>query len=170
MKRYLECGKIVTTHGIRGEVKVQPWCDSSKTFASLKTLYWDKDGTKPVKVRSRAQGEMAITKLEGCDSIEQAVTYRNRILYADREDFHLAKGAYFVQDLLGMEVFDADTKVRYGKISDVLPTGANDVYEITDDEGKTYLIPAIPQVLEEICVEENRMTIRPMKGIFDDEV
>ena len=73
------------------------------------------------------------------------------------------------QDLLGLEVKDADNATVYGKITDVLRTGANDVYEITDDNGKKYLAPVIDEVITETNVDDGYVLIRPMKGIFDDE-
>ena len=81
----------------------------------------------------------------------------------------MEEGTYFVQDLLGLEVFDADTGTRYGEISDVTQTGANDVYHIRGENGKEVLIPAIADVVLETDVENGRMVIRPLKGLFDDE-
>lgn len=75
----------------------------------------------------------------------------------------------FVQDLLGLEVTDAESGRVYGKITDVLRTGANDVYEITDDSGKKYLAPVIDEVIRETNVDGGYIKITPMKGLFDDE-
>lgn len=69
-------------------------------------------------------------------------------MYINRDDINLAEGVHFVQDLIGLEVKDADNGRVYGKISDVLRTGANDVYEIKDADGKTYLAPVIDDVVK----------------------
>jgi 16S rRNA processing protein RimM len=80
----------------------------------------------------------------------------------------LPEGRYFISDLLGVEVFDADTNERLGEITDVSQTGANDVWHIKRD-GKEYLIPAIDDVLISVDIDNNTAVIRPLKGIFDDE-
>ena len=73
-----------------------------------------------------------------------------------------------MQDLLQCEVYDEETGRLYGRVTDVITTGANDVYEITDGQGKTYLFPAVPAMIGTMDVENGRMTVRPIGGIFDD--
>ncbi len=169
MKKYLEIGKIVSTHGIKGEVRVQPWCDSSDFLCEFETLYFD-EGKKSVDIkRARVQKNIVIMQLDGVDTVEEAQNLRNKILYIDRDDVELDEGTYFIQDLIGLVCIDADGGGEIGKITDVLETGANDVYEITSAEGKKYLIPAIPDVVLETDLDGNTMTIRKMEGLFDDE-
>lgn len=168
MKRYLEIGKIVTTHGVRGEVKVQPWCDGPEFFCKFKTLYSINGEEKFHMERSRCQGSMAIAKIKGIDTVESAQAMRGKVLYMDRADINLPKGSYFVADLIGMKVYDEDGK-SYGVITDVLQTGANDVYEIKSDNLKSYYIPAIPSVILKTDLESNIMTIYPMEGLFDED-
>ncbi len=169
-KQYLEIGKITNVHGLHGEVKVIPWCDSAAFLCSFDTLYLDKAGRKPVNVlRARIQKNMVILELEGIGTREQAEAMRGQVLYMDRDEVELDEGCYFIQDLIGLEVRDADTGRIYGTIRDVLETGANDVYAIWNaDEKKEYLVPAIPDVVEETNIAEGFMTIRPLKGLFDD--
>ena len=107
-------------------------------------------------------------KIKGIDTIEDAERLRGKVVYIDRNDINLEEGVNFVQDLIGLEVRDADTNQVYGKITDVLRTGANDVYEITD-KGNKYLAPVIDDVIVEINVDSGFVLIHPMKGIFDDE-
>ena len=169
LKPYLEAGKITGTQGLRGEIRVDPWCDSAEALCRLKRLYFE-EGKQELKVVSaRTQKRMAILKLEGVDSIEQADLLRNRVLYASRQDFKLEPGRYFIQDLLGIKAVDADSGRDYGAVTDVLITGAKEVYEITGDDGKAYLLPAIPMTVIEIRLEEGLMRIRPIEGIFDHE-
>ena len=87
----------------------------------------------------------------------------------NREDMRLQKGEYYIQDLIGCKVIDVDTEAEYGIISDVFKTGANDVYEITDNKNRKFLAPVIPDVVKSVDVEGGRVLILPMKGIFDDE-
>ena len=168
MKQYLEIGKIVNVHGLRGVVKVQPWCDSAEDLCAFETLYLGKEH-KPVTVKdATVQKYMVLMKLEGVDTVEQAVKLCNRIRPMNRDDVELEEGTYFIQDLIGLAVLDADTGKEYGKISDVLQTGANDVYEITTPEGKQLLVPVIPDVVLAVDLDTERVTIRPLKGLFDD--
>ncbi len=160
----METGKIVNVHGLKGEVKVYPWCDSPEVLCQFDVLYTNK-GTVPMEVQSsRIQKNMVLIKFKGIDTIEQAEELKNKVLYIDREDVELEEGTYFIQDLIGLQVFDADTNEYYGVLSDVLETGANDVYTIKNEElHKEFLIPAIPDVVVSTDIKGNRMTIRPLE-------
>ena len=168
-KRYLDCGKIVTTHGIRGEVKVEPWCDSPEFLLDFDIFYLGRD-RRPVQVeKGRVHGSMVLLKLQGVDNPEDAARLRGTVLYFDRDQVQLEEGEYFIQDLLGMDVVDADDGRRYGTLVDVTETGANQVYHIRFDDERVQLIPAIPQVVIAIDTAANQMTIRPLPGLFDDQ-
>lgn len=171
IKEFLEIGQIVGTHGVRGEVRVNPLCDSPDFLKGFKTLYFADNESCAVRVRSaRPHGNVALLCLEGIDTVEAAQSLRGKILFMKRTDAKLKKGSYFIAELIGCEVFDADcTEKRYGVISDVSRTGANDVWHIKADDGKEYLLPSIPDVVIDVNVEENTVIIRPLKGIFDDE-
>lgn len=168
MEQYLEIGKIVSTHGLRGELRVDPWCDSPQFLCQFKTLYLKKGETK-LSVSSRPHKTIAIVKAKGIDTIEEAEKLRGKVLYINRSDARLAPGEYFIQDLMGLDVIDIDTSKSYGKITDVLKTGANDVYQVTDEKKKDYLIPVIDDVVKEIDINGGKVLIKPLKGIFDDE-
>lgn len=168
MEQYLEIGKVVSTHGLRGELRVDPWCDSPQFLCQFKTLYLKKGETK-LSVSSRPHKTIAIVKAKGIDTIEEAEKLRGMVLYINRSDARLAPGEYFIQDLMGLDVIDIDTSKSYGKITDVLKTGANDVYQVTDEKKKDYLIPVIDDVVKEIDINGGKVLIKPLKGIFDDE-
>lgn len=168
-KQYLDTGKIVGTHGIRGEVRIDPWCDSPAFLSEFKKLYLDANGDTFIEVKSRPHKNITLAKIKGVDTVEEAEKFRGKIVYINRDDIILEEGVNFVQDLIGLEVKDADDATVYGKISDVLRTGANDVYEITDSNNKKYLAPVIDEVITEVNVDGGFVLIRPMKGIFDDE-
>lgn len=166
MKQYLEIGKIVSVFGLKGEVKVHPWCDTPDFLCEFDTLYY-KSGTPVTVERSRVQKNIVIMKIEGVDTVEQAEKLRNRVLYMDRNDVELDEGCYFVQDLLSLKVIDNVTAEEYGVITDVTVTGANDVYHIKAPDGKMYYIPAIPDVVREVDVQGGIMKITPLDGLFD---
>ncbi len=166
-KQFLDSGKIVGTHGIKGEVRIDPWCDSPAFLAAFKTLYLDDKGETFVKVKSRPHKNITLCKIEGVDTVEAAERLRGKIVYINRDEIQLDEGVHFVQDLIGLEVRDVNTNEVLGTLTDVLRTGANDVYEITRG-GKQYLAPVIDEVVREINVEDGYVLLSPMKGIFDD--
>ena len=171
IKDYLEVGQIVGTHGVRGEIRVNPWADSPEFLKQFKQLYFDAKEEKSIRVLSaRVHGNIVLMRLDGVDTVEAASALRNKVLYMRRSDAKLKEGTYFIAELIGCQVMDADEPEKcYGTLTDVSETGANDVWYITDEKGTEYLIPAIPSVVIETDVAKNKVVIRPLKGIFDDE-
>lgn len=170
IKEFLELGQIVGTHGVRGEMRLNPRCDSAEFAKKFNTVYFDEKESSAVKVVScRPHGNVVLIKLDGTDSVEQAQTLRGSILYIRRNDINLPDGQWFIAELIGCTVYDADDEsVVYGKLTDVMQTGANDVWAVTDGGGREYLLPAIKSVVIKTDVENNAVFIRPLKGIFDD--
>ena len=168
LKKYLEIGQIVGTHGVRGEVRVQPWCDSPSVMSGMRRLYWDADGKADVAVQCRPHQRMVLAKLKGVDTVEAAAALRGRVLYAARRDIPLEKGRYFICDLIGLQVRDADDGTVYGDITDVTDNGANNVYPMRHTDGREILVPAIPDIIVKVAPEEGYILLRPMKGLFDD--
>ena len=170
MKQFLEACKIVGTHGIKGDLRVQSWCDSPAVLCGLKTLFLDNKGKEPVTVTmAKAHKNIVLMHINGVDTVQAADTVRNKILYLNRDDITLDDGDFFIEDLIGLPVLDVDTGAEYGTLSDVSFTGANDVYHIKSQSGKEYLIPAIPEVVIETDTHNSVMKIRPIKGIFDED-
>lgn len=166
-KEFLEAGKIVGTHGVRGMVRIDPWADSCDFLKQFKTLYI-KGGDEALNILSlSAHGRIAIAKIKGIETIEEAESLRNETLFIKRDDASLPEGRYFVDELISCEVFDADTEEKLGVITDVSKTGANDVWHI-EKNGTEYLVPAIDSVIVSVDVENEKAVIRPLKGIFDD--
>lgn len=149
---------------------MNPWCDSPEFVKGFRALYFDCNGSSSVKLNAvRPHGNIVLLKLEGVDTVEQAQRLRGKILYMKRSDAKLPEGHFFIAELIGCKVFDADNNdICYGELTDVSETGANDVWHITNEKGE-YLIPSIPQVVIETDVAADRIFIRPLKGIFDDE-
>lgn len=167
IKQYLEIGKIVNTHGLRGDLKVVPWCDDPELLCEFDTLYLGNSFRAVEITAARVQKGCVLLHIDGVNTTEEANQLRGQVLYIDRDEVELEEGTYFIQDLIGLKVLDADTNQCYGRLTDVLQTGANDVYEVKEETGKTILIPAIPDVVLETNLEEGVMLIRPLEGLFD---
>ncbi len=168
-KNYLEVGKIVGTHGVKGMTRVQVWADSVDFLKQFKYLYTDELGQNKLSVlKVQPHGNISLVAFKGVETLEHAESFRNTVLYISRKDAKLPDGRYFITDLIGIAVTDADTGLSLGKITDVSQTGANDVWHIEKD-GKEYLIPAIDDVIVSVDVDAEKAVIRPLKGIFDDE-
>ena len=171
IKAFLEIGQIVGTHGVKGELRIHPWCDSPDFFGKFKTLYFDEKGLQAVQVLScRPHGNVVLLCLEGVNGVDSAAALRGKVLFMRRADAHLPEGSYFVSELMGCAVVDADDdSIAYGVLADVSQTGANDVWHIKNAAGREYLLPAIPDVVFSVNMVAGIIKIRPLKGIFDDE-
>ena len=160
--QYLEAGQIVNTHGIKGEVKLVPWCDTPEFLCGFDTLYLD---GAPVKVeQARVHKGSVIAKLTGVDSVEAAMLLKNKVVSIDRAGVTLPEGRHFIADLIGLEVRDADTGAVLGTIAQVLTPPANEVYVVKGGE-KEYLIPAVDEFLAETNVEGGYIRVRLLEGM-----
>ena len=168
MKEFLEIGKIVSTHGIRGEVRFECWCNSPSDLIKIKNMYIGKD-KKQISVNCRPHKNIAIIKIDGIDTVEAAAELRNTVLFIKRGDIKLKEGEHFIQDIIGLDIVDTDSQKIYGKVTNVISTGANDVYEMKDEKAKLFYIPVIKDVVKKIDIEDGKIYIHPMKGLFDDE-
>lgn len=168
LKQFLEAGKIVGTHGIQGEMRVECWCNSPDFLSSFKRLYLD-EGRTALTVSCRPHKNIVLMKAKGIGSIEEADRLRGRVLYLDRRDVRLEEGEHFFQDIIGLRVTDADSGAVYGTVRDILRTGSNDVYEMADAHGRLCYIPVIPDIVAGFDFEDGAVLIHPMKGLFDDE-
>lgn len=170
IKDYLELGQIVSTHGVKGEVRFNPWCDTPDFVKKFKTLYFDNKGEKSIKVISaRPHGNVAILMLEGVDDIDKARGLKNTVLYMKRSDAHLPSGVWFIQELIDCTVTNNATDEILGTVADVSETGANDVWHIKTPDGREVLIPAVKEVVVSVDVINGIIKINPLKGLFDDE-
>ena len=164
MNQYLEVGKVTNVHGLMGEVKVQPWADSPEFLCQFKTLYVD-EAHWPIQVeRARVHKNMVILKFEGVTDVPGALAMRNAILSIDRADAPLPEGSFFLADLYGLEVRDADTGAVLGKIEDVLTLPANNVY-VVKGGARELMIPAVPQFIAETNIEAGYIRVNMMEGL-----
>ena len=159
--RFLEAGKIVNTHGVRGELRLQPWADSPDFLTGFKRLYID---GAPVKVLSaRVHKGCVIAALEGVSDIDRAIILKNKIVYIDRSDVSLDEGRHFITDIIGLLAVDADTGMELGSVADVLLLPANNVYLIKGE--REILVPAVPDFVEEINIEAGFIRLRLIEGL-----
>ena len=169
MKQFLETGRIVGTHGVRGEMKMEPWADSPQFLQKIGKLYWH-GGQEEIPVQTlRVHKGYLLMTVEGIDTVELADLRRGEIVYLNRADVKLPAGQHFLDDLIGLAAIDGATGQAYGKLTQVFATGANDVYEIEGENGKKYLFPAVKHMIKRIDTEAGIIELLPIAGIFDDE-
>lgn len=168
MKQYLEIGKLINTHGIKGEMKLELWCDDIEYLKQFKTLYLDENGNQAQTVVSvRPQKNHAIIKFEEITSIDMAESLKGRVLFCNRDDAEIDEDANYVADIIGCRVMHAENESEYGEVTDVLNYGASDILDVVQN-GKHCYIPVIPDIVKEINSENQIIRIIPMKGLFDD--
>ena len=172
MEELFQVGSITQTHGIRGEVKVFPLTDDISRFKNMKNLLLDggKEGYISLEVENvRPQKNLVILKFKGIDNINDIEKYKGHGLFVTKENrVKLKKDEYFIADLIGCEVYtDENPDDKFGTISDVMETGANDVYEIELEAGGTVLLPAIKECILGVDVDARRVDIHLMKGLMD---
>lgn len=169
MKKYLEIAKIVATQGVRGEVRCQYYCDVPEVLCEFDVLYLDKGKTAVRVLRAFPHKNIVVMKLEGVSTVEDAQKYIGKVLYLDRDDAELPEETYFIQDIIGLEVKDAETGEVYGKVSEVYQNGAADVYSIKKDDGTELMFPYIDEVVKKIDVDGGEILITPLDGLFESE-
>ena len=169
MNNILQVGAVTSTHGLAGEVKVFPTTDDPKRFKKLKQVLLDtgKDmlplGVEHVKFFTN----MVILKFKGYDRIEDIMGLKGKSLYVTRENaVRLKKDEYFIADLIGMKVYTED-EAYLGELTEVITTGANDVYTVRMENGKDVLIPAIGQCILNVDVEHETMQVHLLEGLLE---
>ena len=159
--RLLEAGKIVGTHGLRGEVKLLPWADSPGFLAGFGRLHID---GAPVRVlAARVHKNCVIAALDGVDDIDGAIRMKNKIVFIDRGDVQLEEGRHFVADLIGLRALDEKTGQELGTVADVMSLPSNDVYVIRGE--REILVPAVPEFVAAVDVEGGYVKLRLIEGM-----
>ena len=165
-KDFLEIGKIINTHGVRGEVKIDPWCDSPEDFCALSRVYLENKTEFAVSHARVINGNFILCSLSGIKTLDDAVKYKNKVLFVRREDLDIPEDAVLICDIRGLPVIDKNTGKVYGKLTDVLQYTCQEVYEITDEDGKQTLIPNVPAFIAERDTEKG-IFITPIDGFFE---
>ena len=166
-KQYLECGKIVNTHGVKGAVKIEPWCDSPEDFACLKRVFLKDAGemTEMTVLNSSVFKQFVISEIKGVGDFDTALSLKNKILYAKREDFKLEDGDYFIADLIGLSVIDVNNGTVYGTLKDVVNRGASDIYVVETPDGER-MMPAVDEFVKRIDLD-NGIFVELIEGLLD---
>ncbi|MEE1249929.1 MAG: ribosome maturation factor RimM [Lachnospiraceae bacterium] len=169
MEDLLQVGVITTTHGVRGEVKVFPTTDDANRFKKLKNVILDtgKEQLDLEIAQVKFFKNLVILKFKGIDNINDIEKYKGKSLYVTRENaVKLKKNEYFIADLIGLKAVSEDG-TELGKITDVLQTGANDVYVVQQEDGQEVLIPAIRDCVLNVDLEAGIMTLHLLDGLLD---
>lgn len=171
MQNYLPACKIVTTHGVRGEMKALPLCDGADFLAKCKRLFAKADGSGECRLLGvRAHGNMVLLRLEGVADMDAARAQVGRTYYFAKADVRLPNGRYFIDDLLGCRVVDAESGREYGTLTAVDHPAAQDIYTVTDPAGGIHMLPAVPEFVRAIDMETRTIAVTPIDGMFDEPV
>ncbi len=164
---YLECGKIINTHGFRGTVKLESWCDAPQILADLPQVWFSEGGTfRSVRVlHASVFRQFVLMDLEGVDSEEAANRLRNTVVFAAREDLPLEEGDHFIVDLIGLPVKDADSGALLGTLCEINTRGAADLYIVRTPTGD-HMVPAVPEFIVRIDADD-AVYVRPIPGLLD---
>lgn len=165
----LEVGKIINTHGLKGEVKVVSWTDSPDTFENLDYVFARmRGGDVRLDIKNiKYQKNNIIVLFAQIDSIDEAEKYKNAVLFANKDMLgDLPENVYYIADLIGCTVSDENSEI--GVLADVFATGSNDIYDIKRDGRKNLLVPIIDGVVQSVDIENKKITIKIPEGLEDD--
>ncbi len=168
-KKYIECGMIINTHGIKGDIKIEHRCDDISVFLNLKKVYCEMNGgMRELRIiKSVRFKQFVLAHIEEIDDIDSALILKNRLIYALRDDIPLEEGSYFIADLIGIDVFDADSGIRYGSVSDYIEGAATGLYLVKCDDGREVYIPDVKEFVISVDPEKG-LFLRPIGGMFDE--
>ncbi len=156
----IESGKIVNTHSVYGELKVEPWSDTVDFLCDFDVVYID--GTAFEVERARVHKSCVLLKLRGINSINDAASYRGKTVSVDRDEIELTDGTFFIADLIGLNVTDSNGETL-GKLCDVLTLPANDVYVVRGEH--EYMIPAVSEFIEDTDIAGGVMRVKTIPGM-----
>ncbi len=169
MEDLFQIGAVTSTHGLRGELKVYPTTDEPARYHKLKEVILD-TGKEQLSLKiehARLFKQMVIIKFEGFDHINEVEKFKGAKLYVMRENaLELREDEYYFADLAGLRV-ETEEGQLLGKVTDILQTGANDVYVIGRERQKDLLIPAIKDCVKQIDLENGRMVIHLLPGLLE---
>ena len=160
-KALIEAGRIVNTHGVQGEVKIEVWLDSPRFFKSFKRLVLD-SGEELKVLGAKTHKGFVIARLEGADDVNAAMRLKGKTVSVRREDAALPKGAFFLQDILGAKVVD-ENGAEIGTLVDVMETPASNIYVIKGES--EHLVPAVPEFIKKTDADAGIVTVRLIEGM-----
>ena len=160
MKEYLDCGQIVNTHGVRGEVRIVPWADSPDFLCQFSALYID--GAPRRVLSSRVHKGSVIAKLDGVDTVEEAMLLRDKTVQIRRADARLRSGTFFLADIIGLKVVDEEGQTL-GTLKEVLSPSVQQVYVVEGE--REIMIPAVPEFILETNIAGGYIRARLIEGM-----
>ena len=167
MEKYLEAGKLINTHGVRGELKMDAWSDSLNDYLKLKTFYAKKDSESALKIEKiRLFGRFLLVKFQGIDTMDDALRLKNKVIYVDRDDLHIPDGKHFLADIIGLSAIDNNTGKVFGKVKDITDKGSGNLYEIELIGGGTCLVPSVDFFIKKIDLDSG-IYINVIEGLCD---
>ena len=161
---FIEIGQIVNTHGIKGEVKLNPWTDDIEDLLDLDVFYDEKGNALDV-VSSRIHKNTVIIKFRSISTMNDAEKMKGKTLYTEKTP--LPEGRYYIKDLIGLTALENGEKL--GTLTDVFNTGANDIYEVKTPDGKRIYLPVIDGVIGDIDLNAKTIEVTIPEGLLDDE-
>lgn len=166
-KSYIECGKVINTHGCHGGIKLDSWCNSPEDLAALGTIYFKKNEEyTPFRVlKASVFKQFVIFTLKGIDTMDLALGLKDKTVYAKRSDFDLEDGEYFIADMIGLKVIHADSGKIYGTLIEIINRGASDIYVVNTPNGER-MIPAVDEFVDHVDIKEG-VFVRPIDGMLD---
>jgi 16S rRNA processing protein RimM len=171
MAEFLQIGKIINTHGIKGEVRIIPYTHDIRRYDKLKSLFLNIDGDssrQELIIESvRYVKDFVYIKFKGIDDMNSGKQLKDHYLEIDKKDaIRLPVDSFFIFDLIDMKVYD-EQRSFLGILTDVIETGSNDCYSIKPPEGKEFLIPALKSVVLKVDIKNGEMTVRIPYGLLD---
>ena len=160
MKQYVEAGRIVNTHGINGEVKIEVWLDSPAFFKTFKRLFIN--GAEKKILSARVHKNFVIARLDGVEDLNAAMALKGKTVEILRADAHLKEGEFFVQDILGFRVVD-ERGTEIGRLVDAEETPASMIYVVKGE--KEHLIPAVREFILSIDAEREEIRVHLIEGM-----
>lgn len=159
-EKYIEAGRIVNTHGVAGEVKIEVWLDSPAFMKKCGKLYIN--GTEKKILSAREHKGFLLVKLDGVDSLNAAMTFKGKTAYIDRDDAPLETGGYFLQDIIGARVED-ETGRFVGELAEIMETPASPVYVVRGES--EHLIPAVPEFILSADADAGLVRVHLIEGM-----
>jgi len=169
MEKTFKMGKIVNTHGVKGELKIYPYTDDPTNLEILKYILIEGQGDTKFKITSfRVHKNMFLVKLKGIDDINVVMKYMQKEVYVYRADVEAIddEEGHYIVDLIGCEIIDEQNNVL-GILNDVLQNTAQDLYEVKQPNGNVFLIPVVDAFVKSIDIEHKKIYVQMIEGLLE---